>query len=66
MAYHVEEAAHPKGAAGLMKRAHRKAHLFIWLILGPVMIATLLFAVLHRPAEPVNQELPEILLLEAR
>jgi hypothetical protein len=49
-----------------MKRAHRQAHLFIWLILGPVMVATLLFAVLHRPAEPVNQELPEILLLEAR
>jgi hypothetical protein len=26
----------------------------------------LLFAVLYRPGEPVNQELPEILLLEAR
>ncbi|MDJ0922469.1 MAG: hypothetical protein QNI84_15180 [Henriciella sp.] len=49
-----------------MKRAHRKTHLVMWLVLGPVMIATLLIAVMYRPAEPVNDELPTVLLEEAR
>lgn len=47
-----------------MKRSHRKTHLILWLILGPVMIATLMLAVMHRPAEPVNDTLPDFLLEE--
>lgn len=49
-----------------MKRAHRKIHLILWIILGPVMIATLLLAVLHRPSDPVNDRLPDVLLEETR
>ncbi len=49
-----------------MKRSHRKTHLLMWLVLGLVMIAVLLLAVLHRPAEPVNEALPDLLIEEAR
>jgi hypothetical protein len=48
-----------------MKRAHRKTHLLLWLILAPAMIAVLFFAVTHRPDAPVNETLPDILLEEA-
>lgn len=48
-----------------MKRAHRKIHFLLWLILGPVIIATLLLAVLYRPAAPVNDALPAALVGEA-
>lgn len=48
-----------------MKRAHRKTHLLMWIILGPVMIALVLLAVMHRPAEPTNETLPTVLLEEA-
>ncbi len=48
-----------------MKRVHRKTHLFLWIFLAPVMIATLFFAVQHRPDAPVNEALPDILLEEA-
>ena len=48
-----------------MKRAHRKSHLLLWLILGPVMFATIVLAVLNRPAAPVNDALPEALIEEA-
>lgn len=49
-----------------MKRTHRKTHVFIWLVLGPAIIAVLLLAVLHRPADPVNESLPDVLREEAR
>ncbi len=49
-----------------MKRAHRKTHLLLWIILGPVIVCTLLLSVLHRPAEPINEALPDTLLEEAR
>jgi hypothetical protein len=45
-----------------MKRAHRRTHLLIWLILGPAMIAALLLAVRYRPDAPVNNTLPETVL----
>ncbi len=44
-----------------MKRAHRKIHLLLWLVLGPLMALTLVLALHHRPAEPVNDTLPEAL-----
>lgn len=49
-----------------MKRAYRKTHFAMWLILGPIMAATLLIALMYRPAEPVNDELPAILVEDAR
>lgn len=49
-----------------MKRAHRKAHLATWVILGPVMLAILAFAVLNRPSAPVNDALPDALIEDAR
>ena len=48
-----------------MKRAHRKTHILLWLIIAAVMVATLFFAVQHRPDAPVNDALPDILIEEA-
>ena len=48
-----------------MKRAHRRSHILLWLILGPVMFATIVLAVLNRPAAPVNDALPDALTAEA-
>lgn len=49
-----------------MKRAHRKLHLTIWLLLAPLILAVLALAVLERPSEPVNEALPPQLIDEAR
>lgn len=49
-----------------MKRAHRRSHLLIWLILGPVILALLALAVMVRPDAPVNDALPASLIEEAR
>ena len=65
MATYAHETLHAEGATDLMKRAHRKSHLFLWLVLGPAMIAALFLAVQQRPAEPVNDDLPVALLEEA-
>ena len=48
-----------------MKRAHRKKHLVIWIFLAPIMVVTLLAAVMYRPADPVNETLPDLLIEEA-
>lgn len=48
-----------------MKRVHRKSHLLLWLILGPVIFATIILAVLNRPPAPVNDALPDALIEEA-
>ena len=37
-----------------MTRAQRKAHLLLWLVLGPVALTGLVLAVLWRPPEPVQ------------
>lgn len=47
-----------------MKRAHRKSHLWMWLLLGPVMLAVITLAMTHRTAEPVNNVLPPALIKE--
>ena len=44
-----------------MKRAHRKVHFILWLVVGAVIFAVLALAVAHRPAEPVNDALPAAL-----
>lgn len=49
-----------------MKRAHRKLHLMIWLLLAPLILLVLTLAVLERPSEPVNEALPPQLTDEAR
>ncbi|MEL6827525.1 MAG: hypothetical protein AAFN91_14860 [Pseudomonadota bacterium] len=49
-----------------MKRAHRKNHLLIWLLLGPAMFAIIILAVLNRPDAVVNDRLPDSLTQEAR
>lgn len=49
-----------------MKSIHRKTHIVLWLILGPVMVVTLVLAVMHRPADPINTILPDALLEEVR
>ncbi len=48
-----------------MKRAQKRTHLLIWLILGPAIIAVLILAIQHRPDTPINDTLPEVLLDEA-
>ena len=47
-----------------MKRAHRKAHLLVWLLIAPVLGAIIYLAVVNRPEAPVNPELPAELILE--
>jgi len=47
-----------------MKRAHRKTHLLLWVILGPVIFAIIALAVLQRPTAPVNEALPDVLIQE--
>lgn len=37
-----------------MKRAHQKAHLRIWFILGPTLLGIIYFAVNLRPDTPIN------------
>jgi len=48
-----------------MKRAHRRTHFAIWAILGPLMLWLLFLAVQNRPTEPVNTDLPDVLIEEA-
>ena len=48
-----------------MKRAHANRHRLIWLILTPIMIATLLMAIMARPGDTVNEAIPEIFIEEA-
>lgn len=48
-----------------MKRAHRRTHLLLWLVLGPFMIAILYLSVQNRPNPPINDTLPEALIVEA-
>lgn len=48
-----------------MKRAHRRSHLIIWTILGPVMFAIIILAVFARLDEPVNDVVPGVLFEEA-
>lgn len=49
-----------------MKRAHKRNHLIIWAVLAPVLALILWLALSLRPAEPVNDELPQALATEAQ
>ena len=48
-----------------MRRAHRRTHLVLWLILGPIIAAILYLAIEQRPPAPVNEALPANLTVEA-
>ncbi|MEM9843022.1 MAG: hypothetical protein AAF767_10235 [Pseudomonadota bacterium] len=48
-----------------MKRAHRTAHLALWLVLTPVMFLILVLAVLNQPEAPDNETLPAVLIEES-
>lgn len=41
-----------------MTRGHRTAHRLIWLILAPLIMASLWLAISHRPSEPVSDVVP--------
>ena len=43
-----------------MKRPHRKAHLVAWLVLAPLLLAALVWAVEQRPAPAVSDDLPGV------
>ena len=47
-----------------MKRAHRNAHIGLWIVLTPLMAAIIFLAVSLRPVAPVNAELPTALTTE--
>lgn len=47
-----------------MKEAHRRAHVVIWLVLAPALALGLALALLSRPSEPQNAELPDVLTAE--
>ena len=47
-----------------MRRAHRKAHIALWLILTPALVAVLYLALSARQSVPVNDALPEALQTE--
>jgi len=49
-----------------MKRAHRKSHFIIWVVLTPIILSMIALAVLNRPDAPVNDSLPDALIEEAR
>jgi hypothetical protein len=47
-----------------MKRSHRKAHVLMWMVFGPIALAGLLVAVNARvamptQAPPVTEQLPQ-------
>lgn len=49
-----------------MRRAHRRVHIAMWLIIAPALAVVLFLALSQRQAEPVNDALPEALRTEAR
>lgn len=44
-----------------MRRAHRRWHLILWVILTPLIAAALILAISLRPGAPVNDALPKTL-----
>lgn len=48
-----------------MKRAHRRFHLLIWVLLGPALLGLLALAIMVRPDAPMNDSLPDVLTEEA-
>lgn len=38
-----------------MTQGQRRTHLWAWLVLGPLLIVAILFAVVLRPAPPIHE-----------
>ncbi len=51
-----------------MKRAHRRTHGLVWILMGPILAAILWLSLAVRPnaATLENEALPDALLEEAR
>ena len=41
-----------------MQQHHRKRHWRMWIILAPLALLILIVAIVLRPAQPVNDDLP--------
>lgn len=41
-----------------MQRHQRQRHRMIWLVLGPLALVALIYAILNRPEIPVMEEVP--------
>ncbi len=48
-----------------MRRAHRKAHVALWLLIAPALVVVLYLALSARQSVPVNESLPEALQTES-
>ncbi|MEO0983701.1 MAG: hypothetical protein AAFX03_13730 [Pseudomonadota bacterium] len=50
-----------------MKRAHRRNHFLIWLLMGPVLAAIIILSLQVRPSDDllINDALPAALIEEA-
>lgn len=51
----------PHAASNTGTRAHRRVHLVVWLVLGPMLGALIVAAVLTRPAVPAQEPPAEAL-----
>lgn len=60
MAVNARENVQSKGATSLMKKAHRNAHRFIWIILFPVILIGIIEALQARQDVPKNETLAVI------
>ena len=47
-----------------MRRAHRKAHVAIWLLITPALVAVIYLALSAQQSVPVNDALPDVLQTE--
>ncbi|MEM6810568.1 MAG: hypothetical protein AAGA41_02190 [Pseudomonadota bacterium] len=47
-----------------MRRAHRKAHVALWLLITPALAVVLYLALTDRQSVPVNDSLPGVLQTE--
>ena len=47
-----------------MRRAHRRAHIAMWLLIAPALAVVLFLALGERRPEPVNEALPDALKTE--
>ena len=48
-----------------MKRAHRRVHFGMWVIIGPLILWILVLAFLHLPNTPENPTIPDEIVEES-
>ena len=47
-----------------MRRAHRKVHVLMWVLIAPALAVVLYLALSNRQTTPVNDALPDVLQTE--